>query len=363
MKPVYLIFLFLIIISLQTAAQNVGIGNSAPQARLHVTDSSVLFSGPSSLPATPGLPPLSGGGTRMMWYSNKAAFRVGQVFSTNWNETNIGLHSLAAGYNTRASGQYSTAFGNSALASGIGSFAFGNNTTASGQYATATGQNTTASSFGSLVAGRYNILSGSGSAWNETDPLFVVGNGYDIIEDGILTITRRNALLIKKNADAEISGNTTIKKSLTINDSLIAEGGAGITGNAVVSGKLGIGTLTPQAALDVNGTMVLRPKYILVTQSDQVFDIGTSSFLILSHGGANGLNWIRCKLSTAGAKTGQVVYIVRIDEPALTGGISIDGTGLGNVGCCSDLGLDAHTVVSFIYDGTRWCLIAYHHNT
>lgn len=351
------LFFILIISMLRITAQNVGIGTINPQARLHVADSSVLFSGPSSLPATPGLPPLSGGGTRMMWYANKAAFRVGQVFSTNWNETNIGLHSLAAGYNTRASGQYSTAFGNSALASGIGSFAFGNNTTASGQYATAIGQNTTASSFGSLVAGRYNILSGSGSAWNETDPLFVVGNGYETIENNILTITRRNALLIKKNGDAEINGNTTIKKSLAINDSLIAEGGAGITGNATISGRLGIGTLTPQAALDVNGTMVLRPKFVTITQSYQMIDVGTSSFIILQNSG--NVDHYYCKLSTTGVKTGQIVYVVRI---GINAAISLDGDGLGNVGCCSDLFMEDHSVAMFIYDSLRWCLISYHHN-
>src|SRR6266404_369571 len=60
-------------------AGNVGIGTSNPAARLHVADSSVLFSATGIVPGTPGNPPISGAGRRMMWYAGKAAFRVGYV--------------------------------------------------------------------------------------------------------------------------------------------------------------------------------------------------------------------------------------------------------------------------------------------
>lgn len=327
-------------------AQNTGIGTYTPQARLHVADSSVLFSGPSSLPSIAGGPPASGAGTRMMWYSNKAAFRVGQVFSTNWNETNIGLHSLAAGYNTRASGQYASAFGNGSFATGTGSLASGNNTTASGQYATAIGQNTTASSFGSLVAGRYNILSGSGNTWNETDPLFTIGNGYETVENNILTITRRNALLIKKNADAEISGNATVKKSLTINDSLIAQGGAGITGNSSVSGLFGIGTTTPHVSLDVNGALVLRPKNVLISANSQVIDVGNSSFIILKTAGDQGFGNI-----TLGPcnNPGQIVYLVFLGP--------FGHVNMYSFATFADR-MEDHDTMTYIYDGLRWARIS-----
>lgn len=64
--------------------QNVGIGTTTPNARLHVADSAVLFTGPPII-ISPTIfdPPASGAGSRMMWYAAKAAFRVGTVNGTD----------------------------------------------------------------------------------------------------------------------------------------------------------------------------------------------------------------------------------------------------------------------------------------
>ena len=78
-----LISLVVIVISITSHAQNVGIGTNAPKARLHVSDSSVCIYGWSTyLPSPVRDPPISGSGTRMMWYPDKAAFRVGAVVAT-----------------------------------------------------------------------------------------------------------------------------------------------------------------------------------------------------------------------------------------------------------------------------------------
>ena len=61
------------------AEAQVGIGTTTPLARLHVTDSSVLFSAAGDTLTTPGNTSLSGEGRRMMWYADKAAFRVGYL--------------------------------------------------------------------------------------------------------------------------------------------------------------------------------------------------------------------------------------------------------------------------------------------
>ena len=47
-----------IIFTTALTAQNVGIGTTAPAARLHVADSSVVFSASGGIPPTPGNPPL-----------------------------------------------------------------------------------------------------------------------------------------------------------------------------------------------------------------------------------------------------------------------------------------------------------------
>lgn len=42
--------------------------------------------------------PASGAGTRMMWYPERAAFRVGRVTGNHWDDSNIGDYSTAMGY-------------------------------------------------------------------------------------------------------------------------------------------------------------------------------------------------------------------------------------------------------------------------
>ena len=71
---------------------NVGINNTAPSARLQVTNGSVLFDGST------GTTPVSGQGSRMMWVPTKSAFRAGYVDGTQWDDASIGYYSTAFGY-------------------------------------------------------------------------------------------------------------------------------------------------------------------------------------------------------------------------------------------------------------------------
>lgn len=145
-------------------AQNVGIGTISPVARLHVTDSNVIFSAPyiEIAPASFSVP-VSGTGARMMWLPQKAAFRVGEVLDTAWNATKIGLGSFASGISTTASGVSSTAMGSSAKATGAVAFATGTGTTAAGNWSTAIGYNTTASGVWSTAIGYSVTASGQNS--------------------------------------------------------------------------------------------------------------------------------------------------------------------------------------------------------
>lgn len=129
-------------------------------ARLHVADSSVLFSATGDVPATPGNPPISGGGRRVMWYADKAAFRAGFVSGVNWDKDSIGDYSFATGNQTIASGYTSTAIGYNTNASGNYSTAMGLSTNASGDYSTAMGDNTNASGGISTAMGAFTNASG-----------------------------------------------------------------------------------------------------------------------------------------------------------------------------------------------------------
>lgn len=126
-----------------------------PTTLLRVNDGSVLFDGNN------GATPVLGFGRRLMWIPELAAFRAGGVSGTAWDI--IGQHSFAGGYDTRADGNYSTAFGSGNEALGLSSFAIGNFSTASGDYSTAIGSNAVASNLNSTAIGYNAVSSGNQS--------------------------------------------------------------------------------------------------------------------------------------------------------------------------------------------------------
>lgn len=127
---------------------NAGLGSDDPVAMLHVKGTktnagNVLFEGAFSA-TTPGAPPASGAGTRLVWYPGKAAFRAGNAQTTSWDQGNTGNYSTAMGNGSIASGEASVAIGSAPVASGGASVALGATTTAAGKYAFAAGLNSAA---------------------------------------------------------------------------------------------------------------------------------------------------------------------------------------------------------------------------
>lgn len=160
----FFFILGLVLLYIACDAQNVGIGISNPVARLHVSDSNVVFTGPSIVPgSTTFNPPTQGAGTRMMWYPQKAAFRTGVVQSNQWDKDSIGRFSFAAGYNVKAKEDMSIAMGNGTTASGLSSTAIGYQSIASGLYSTSIGYQTLASNEGSIAMGYLTSSSGIAS--------------------------------------------------------------------------------------------------------------------------------------------------------------------------------------------------------
>ncbi len=186
---IFLLHLILLY-SITVHAQNVGIGTVNPLARLHVVDSAVVFTGPTEvLTVTDFAPPISGAGTRMMWYPQKGAFRAGSVFGTEWDKDNIGPGSFAAGIGTKASGQLSFAMGYGSVASGNLSVVFGQLSTASGFYSICSGNMSVASGNNAVAMGDHALASGYNSFSMGTNSTankdYATSIGYYTVASGV----------------------------------------------------------------------------------------------------------------------------------------------------------------------------------
>ena len=221
----------LLLITTITIAQRVGIGTPSPQARLHVADSNVLFTGIGLLPVgVYGTAPANGPGRRMMWYVGKAAFRAGSVTGTNWDTDNIGLNSaafgidsrakgvnsFAAGYNTSAMGDHATSFGYETEADGTMSTAMGSFSHATGAFATALGTITVASGSSSFAVGNDAVASGSTST----------AMGLNTVSSGNFSMAVNNGTIASglHSFAANLMTDATGYASFAINQSTFANG-------------------------------------------------------------------------------------------------------------------------------------------
>jgi Chaperone of endosialidase/Head domain of trimeric autotransporter adhesin len=258
--------------SVHAQTGKIGINTNTPQAMLHVKDSSVLFSGGINLPGTPGNPPTNGTGIRMMWYPAKAAFRAGRVDAIEWDYANVGLTSVAMGYNTIANGTFSTAMGGGTNASGEYSTAMGRSTTASGEYSTAMGLNTTANS-GSSTAMGYNtttigyasIAMGSSTTASGSVSIAMGSNttasgsissalGYSTRAKGYAsTVIGMYNDAILSSDETEVTPGTPL--FIVGNGEFLARKNAFVV---LKNGNVGIGQLIPEYRFDVGERMRLR---------------------------------------------------------------------------------------------------------
>jgi len=128
-----------------------------------------------------GTIPVTGGGTRLMWYAGKGALRAGGVLDAQWNDANIGDWSVAMGWNSMATTFGSVGLGVASRATGhraaalVGGWAsneqtFAVNGIASGMYSTAIGDQTKAS-------GDRSMALGTAADTNDKLGAFVWGDG------------------------------------------------------------------------------------------------------------------------------------------------------------------------------------------
>jgi hypothetical protein len=127
------------------------------------------------------------------------------------NSDAIGTNSTVIGSSSTALGAGSTAIGLYSKSLGEGSTAIGLNSTAKGIFSFSAGVDVVAYSFAETAMGRFNTIYsplGQANGWSIQDRIFVIGNGES-------NEIRKDALIILKN------GNTTINGQLSVNSNTI----------------------------------------------------------------------------------------------------------------------------------------------
>jgi autotransporter adhesin len=239
------------IIFINSFAQNVGIGTVTPLTKLHIKGGLLLDS-------TNGTTPVSGAGIRLMWIPVKGAFRAGTVDFSSWDDANIGLNSVAMGYNTIASGNYSIAVGKGTSASGSSSTAMGlvvsasgENSIAMGSYLSASGDNSIAMGEGTSASGHYSTAMGSSTS----------ASGYLSTAMGLNNKSKSFFGLVigayNDSANAASSGNfNPLNRIFQIGNGTADN----LRSNAMTvlqNGNVGIGTVLPKSFLHVKTGAVL----------------------------------------------------------------------------------------------------------
>ncbi|RYY45291.1 MAG: hypothetical protein EOO06_16755 [Chitinophagaceae bacterium] len=270
--------LLLFMLPYLAGAQHVGIGTLSPVARLHVEDSSVLFSAAGSTPAQKGNPPVEGSGRRLMWYADKAAFRVGYVANSNWSGDSIGDYSIALGYNPRASGFQSSAIGSSAVSEGREATSIGSATRAIGRNSLALGQLTNAYGEAAIAMG---FLS---SAYGRNAMAFGFNTnsiGYSALSMGrFTTAAGDNSTAIGFQTSANGNYSTSFGYNTYANG--YATTALGIFSDSVVARQTTISTSTPLFIIGNGNDYDDRSNALLVRKDGRV-GIGTDYPLTTLH--------------------------------------------------------------------------------
>ena len=164
------------------------------------------------------------------------------AFASGKDTEATGDYSQALGYKAKANGDKSFAIGHLTIANGVTSTAMGYWTEANGDYSTSTGGGTKAngvystamgygsyaSDYSSLVIGHWNLsgstVTGSATAVNSANTLFVIGNGSE-------SWSKSDAFKVMAN------GDTIVSNDLTVGGDIVVSSDARLKANIVSLGS------------------------------------------------------------------------------------------------------------------------------
>ncbi len=241
---------------------NIGVRTLTPKAALNVTaGKTVLFGGDTI-----------GEGSKMIWYTDKAAFRAGNIPDNKWNTGNVGQFSVAMGYRSIAEGVSSLSIGDSTSAFGQSSVALGWKTNATGGFTTALGASTAAMGYCSMATGNSSFAAGYTSTamgyYSRAEGSWATAIGSDVTaHSGYETVLGRFNSTYTPISTYEWHGADRL---FTIGNgaSTVAKSDAMVI---LKNGNVGIGTASPSAKLSIS----LNGKELAGTATQSVFRINS----------------------------------------------------------------------------------------
>jgi len=309
---------------------NVGIGITAPIAKLHIVGN-ITSPGIGSFTEIFGY----GASANNDWSTaigNDATANSTRDTAVGYDALASGGQSVAIGASAIAGGQGATAIGRAASASGSNSVALGHTTSApyTNSIALGVGSATTAigqfvAGYGSLSFGISDVYFGRGVTFS-TPLTYTIhgtgGSGTDIVGGSIQLAGGKgtgNAMggdILFQTSDVGLSGTTLQSLSTKV----------------VVksSGNVGIGTTTPTYKIHVNGTAgfesTIYAPNIGTGEDNSVLVLGSSGNLVTDE--IDSRVWGSSLLDYSGTNTGYVPYFSDADTLSQSG-IYYDGTNVG----------------------------------
>jgi len=242
--------------------------------------------------------------------------------------TASGGSSTAIGSGSQATANSSTAIGYTTSASGFASTALGFSTAASGSYSSAMGRGTNAVSISSTAIGQYNFGYGNPTVWNDSDPLFQIGNGSsNSNRNNAFTVFKSGAQLLSSDSYGMrlYPGDTTDDFGIEIidpgSDGIIIDspGGNGISIND--ANNNGLSVTSGNYGARIIGTNVGLYASASFSQNDNP-DIILGSAFSSSQGGDDGI------ISTNPARLGSDMFLRSYDAVVVQ--LDYDGNENGN---------------------------------